>query len=154
VPVLETLNLSKRFGHLTAVNKHQLPFTCAYTPGRRPPVIVLAGWIAVLGALVPVLSIIIAAASQIPEIFAICGAFLLAITRGCGTDAAPGGAKPACCMKIHRTLWPIWVFESCDPFTSRSITRRHANVEKACGNPVQSCFVSCCFSGCSVRSFA
>jgi hypothetical protein len=41
-------------------------------------VIVLAGWIAVLGALVPVLSIIIAAASQIPEVFAIYGAFLLA----------------------------------------------------------------------------
>jgi hypothetical protein len=57
----------------------KLPFTCSYTPGRRPPVIVLAGWIAVLGALVPVLSIIIAAASQIPEIFAIYGAFLLAV---------------------------------------------------------------------------
>jgi hypothetical protein len=56
----------------------KLPFACAYKPGRRPLVIVLAGWIAVLGALIPVLSIIIAMASQIPEVFAIYGAFLLA----------------------------------------------------------------------------
>jgi putative ABC transport system permease protein len=47
----------------------QLPFACSYAPGKRPLVALLASWMAVLCVLVPVLSIMIAAASQFAELF-------------------------------------------------------------------------------------
>jgi hypothetical protein len=47
----------------------QLPFACSYAPGKRPLVALVASWMAVLCVLVPVLSIMIAVASQFAELF-------------------------------------------------------------------------------------
>lgn len=50
----------------------QLPFTCSYVPGKRSLMAVLMGWLAALGIVVPVLTIIIATASRMTEPFLIC----------------------------------------------------------------------------------
>ena len=47
----------------------QLPFTCSYRPGKRPLVTIVLGYGAMLGAVVPVLSIYIAAAGKAAILF-------------------------------------------------------------------------------------
>jgi len=47
----------------------QLPFTCSYAPGKRAPVAIVAGYIGVLGAGVPVVTLMIRAGSQFPQVF-------------------------------------------------------------------------------------
>jgi hypothetical protein len=42
----------------------KLPFTCSYVPGKRPLVGIVGGYIAVLCAVVPILSVMIAAAGE------------------------------------------------------------------------------------------
>lgn len=49
----------------------KLPFTCSYLPGKRPLVATVGIYIAALCALVPMLSVMIAAASAIPFLFPI-----------------------------------------------------------------------------------
>ena len=47
----------------------QLPFTCSYVPGKRPLIAILAGYIGVLGVVVPLLSLAIRAGSEFTELF-------------------------------------------------------------------------------------
>jgi len=47
----------------------KLPFTCSYIPGKKPLVAIVGWYIAALCALVPMLSVMIAAASEIPFLF-------------------------------------------------------------------------------------
>ncbi|PYT27741.1 MAG: hypothetical protein DMG57_17260 [Acidobacteria bacterium] len=47
----------------------QLPFTCSYAPGKRPLIAILAGYIASLGVLVPLLSLMIRAGSEFTGLF-------------------------------------------------------------------------------------
>jgi hypothetical protein len=47
----------------------KLPFTCSYIPGRRPLVGMVGGYIAVLCAVVPILSVMIATSSQVWFLF-------------------------------------------------------------------------------------
>ncbi len=54
----------------------QLPFTCSWIPGRKSLIGLVGGWIAILTAVVPVLSIFIATVSQITEIWALFGVLL------------------------------------------------------------------------------
>lgn len=49
----------------------KLPFTCSYLPGKRPLVALVGFYIAALCAAVPILSVMIAAASVIPFLFPI-----------------------------------------------------------------------------------
>jgi hypothetical protein len=49
----------------------KLPFTCSYDPGERSMVAIIAKYIAVLGALTPVLSLMVAAASEFWFLFPI-----------------------------------------------------------------------------------
>ncbi len=50
-------------------NWQQLPFACSYVPGKKSLMMILSGWLAVLGFVVPVLSIFIATVAQISELF-------------------------------------------------------------------------------------
>jgi hypothetical protein len=61
--------LSLTFFEILFQSWQQLPFTCSYRPGSKPLVAVLSGYGATLGALVPVLSIYIAAAGQSAILF-------------------------------------------------------------------------------------
>jgi len=56
----------------------KLPFTCSYVPAERPLVGVVAKYVALLGAVVPILSVVIVAAIQVSFLFPI----LLAIFGG------------------------------------------------------------------------
>jgi hypothetical protein len=47
----------------------KLPFTCSYIPGGRPLVVMVGGYIAILCAIVPILSVVIAAASRFWPLF-------------------------------------------------------------------------------------
>ena len=47
----------------------QLPFTCSYRPGKRPIVVIVLGYTSMLGALVPMLSMYIAAAGKSAILF-------------------------------------------------------------------------------------
>jgi putative ABC transport system permease protein len=47
----------------------QLPFTCSYVPGKRPMVTIVAGYMAALCALVPIMTVIIATAAQVAPLF-------------------------------------------------------------------------------------
>ena len=47
----------------------KLPFTCSYIPGTRPLVGIVAGYIAVLCAIMPILSVMIAASSAFAPLF-------------------------------------------------------------------------------------
>ena len=47
----------------------QMPFTCSYVPGKRPMVAIVAGYAALLGVLVPMLTVMIGAAAQFPPLF-------------------------------------------------------------------------------------
>jgi len=47
----------------------KLPFTCSYVPGERPLVGIVAKYIGLLGAMVPVLAVMIAVASQVSFLF-------------------------------------------------------------------------------------
>jgi putative ABC transport system permease protein len=47
----------------------KLPFTCSHIPGDKPLVAVLGRYLALLGAFVPFLSVIIAVTSQMPALF-------------------------------------------------------------------------------------
>jgi len=47
----------------------KLPFTCSYIPGRRPLVGIVAGYTGVLCAIVPMVSVMIAVASQVSFLF-------------------------------------------------------------------------------------
>jgi predicted permease len=49
----------------------QIPFVCSYVPGKRPLMSMLARWMAVFCALVPILASIIATVSQMIELFLI-----------------------------------------------------------------------------------
>jgi hypothetical protein len=48
----------------------QLPFACSYVPGKRPAVSIVSAYIVVLGILVPMVSVMIAAASRFLPLFA------------------------------------------------------------------------------------
>ena len=48
----------------------QMPFGCSYIPGRKSMIALVGGWIAVLGVVVPVLTIVIATVSVLTEIWA------------------------------------------------------------------------------------
>jgi hypothetical protein len=48
----------------------QMPFACSYIPGRKSMIGLVGGWIAVLGVVVPVLTIVIATVSVLTEIWA------------------------------------------------------------------------------------
>jgi hypothetical protein len=61
--------LSLTFFEILFQSWQQLPFTCSYRPGSKPLVAVLSGYGATLGALVPVLSIYIAAAGKSAILF-------------------------------------------------------------------------------------
>ena len=47
----------------------QLPFTCSYIPGKRPLVAIVGGYMATLCTVVPILSVMIAVASEVPFLF-------------------------------------------------------------------------------------
>jgi hypothetical protein len=47
----------------------QLPFTCSYTPGKRPLILILGGYLGVLGMIVPVISLWVRAGSEFIELF-------------------------------------------------------------------------------------
>jgi hypothetical protein len=47
----------------------QPPFACSYVPGRRPMVAIVAGYMGVLCAIVPMLTVIIATAAKFPPLF-------------------------------------------------------------------------------------
>jgi hypothetical protein len=47
----------------------QLPFACSYRPGQRPLVAILAGYFAVVCVVIPMVSVMIAAAAEIPILF-------------------------------------------------------------------------------------
>jgi len=47
----------------------QLPFACSYLPGKRPMVGIVAGYMGMLCAIVPLLTIMIGAAAQFPPMF-------------------------------------------------------------------------------------
>jgi predicted permease len=47
----------------------QLPFTCSYVPGKRPLIAIVAAYTAALGVAVPLLSLIVRAGSEFPELF-------------------------------------------------------------------------------------
>jgi hypothetical protein len=49
----------------------QLPFACSYTPGKRPLILVLGGYLGVLGMIVPVLSLWVRVGSEFIELFAV-----------------------------------------------------------------------------------
>jgi putative ABC transport system permease protein len=54
----------------------RLPFTCSYVPGKRPMVLVLAGYMVLLCAVVPILAICISVAAQVTGLFfALLGVF-------------------------------------------------------------------------------
>ena len=53
----------------------QLPFTCSYTPGKRPLILILGGYLGVLGAIVPLLSLWVRAGSEFIELFGVYLAF-------------------------------------------------------------------------------
>lgn len=55
----------------------QLPFTCSCVPGKRPLMMIVGTWIAVLGVVTPILTIVIATVARMPELFLIYGAFFL-----------------------------------------------------------------------------
>lgn len=57
----------------------QLPFTCSYIPGKKSLIGQVAGWIYVFAVLVPAMSIVIATVSQMTEIWAGFGVFILGI---------------------------------------------------------------------------
>ncbi|MBI1786269.1 MAG: ABC transporter permease [Acidobacteria bacterium] len=63
----------------------QLPFACSYVPGKRPMAALAGSWIAVLTIVAPLLSRIVAAMSQLLEVFlfflAIFGALWLWLRR-------------------------------------------------------------------------
>jgi len=50
----------------------KLPFTCSYVPAERPLVGVVAKYVALLGAVVPILSVVIVAAIQVSFLFPFC----------------------------------------------------------------------------------
>ena len=52
-------------------NWQQLPFACSYRPGKRPVMAIMARSLAFVGALVPLLSLVIRAASYFPQTFAV-----------------------------------------------------------------------------------
>jgi hypothetical protein len=68
--------LSLTFFEILFQSWQQLPFTCSYRPGSKPLVVVISGYGATLGALVPVLSIYIAAAGKSAILFWILFPFL------------------------------------------------------------------------------
>ncbi len=49
----------------------KLPFTCSYLPGKRPLVVIVAAYLAVLCALLPILSMMIATSSAFAPLFPI-----------------------------------------------------------------------------------
>ncbi len=49
----------------------QLPFACSYRPGQRPLVVTLGGYLAVLCVVIPIVSVMIAAAAEIPFLYPI-----------------------------------------------------------------------------------
>jgi hypothetical protein len=49
----------------------QLPFACSYVAGRRPMVAIVAGYMGMLCAIVPALTVMIAAAAQFPPVFVV-----------------------------------------------------------------------------------
>lgn len=55
----------------------QLPFACSYVPGKRPAVSIVSGYIVALGILVPIVTVMIAAASRFGPLFAAYGAAFL-----------------------------------------------------------------------------
>ncbi|MBI4873225.1 MAG: ABC transporter permease [Acidobacteria bacterium] len=57
----------------------QFPFTCSYVPGKRPLVGTLARWLAVLGVITPMLARIVAAMSQMLELFSLYLAIFAAV---------------------------------------------------------------------------
>lgn len=57
----------------------QLPFTCSYIPGKRPLAATAGIWIGVLSVLLPVLAIVIAAISELREIFLLCAPFFATV---------------------------------------------------------------------------
>ena len=57
----------------------QLPFTCSYRPAKRPVIAIMARALAFVGALVPLVSLVIRAASQSWQSFVIYGAVFAAI---------------------------------------------------------------------------
>lgn len=57
----------------------QLPFTCTYVPGKRSLVVVAGFWVESLGLLLPMLSVMIAAASRMTGIFVVYLAAFVAI---------------------------------------------------------------------------
>ncbi|HEY3837078.1 MAG TPA: ABC transporter permease, partial [Bryobacteraceae bacterium] len=52
----------------------QLPFACSYLPGKRPLMSVAASWIAILGVVTPILTIIISTVARMPALFLLYGA--------------------------------------------------------------------------------
>jgi len=50
----------------------QFPFACSYRPGKKPLVGVLAKYIAMLGVVVPILTVIIATAARFAPLFIMC----------------------------------------------------------------------------------
>jgi len=51
----------------------QLPFACSYVPGKRPAVSIVSAYIVVLGILVPMVTVIIAAAARFTPLFVVFG---------------------------------------------------------------------------------
>jgi hypothetical protein len=60
-------------------NWNQLPFACSYRPGKRPVMAVMARSLAFVGALVPLLSLVIRAASYLWQTFLIYGGVFAAV---------------------------------------------------------------------------
>ena len=67
--VLQVL-VSLSFFEMIFYSWQQLPFACSYRPGQKTLVMIAAAWLAQLGVVVPLLSVIVAAGSRFNGLFA------------------------------------------------------------------------------------
>jgi hypothetical protein len=72
----------------------QLPFACSYLPGRKPLINVISGYVVVLGILVPMVSVIIAAAARVNFLFVVIGTGFLGVWLRLRSLRREGGIAP------------------------------------------------------------
>lgn len=72
----------------------QLPFACSYLPGRKPLVNIISSYVVTLGILVPMVSVMVAAASRVLFLFVVFGAGFLGGWLKLRSLRREGGAVP------------------------------------------------------------
>jgi hypothetical protein len=88
----------------------QLPFTCSYTPGKRPLILIVGGYLGVLGMIVPVLSLWVRAGSEFIELFPVYLAFFGGIWIWARVAEKTVGATLSCFTKTPRKVCRTWGF--------------------------------------------